>query len=113
MTKPVNNGDLPDTEAMEAVVVGEGAPEITGSHEDLGRSIQDAMDAARAAGIGVEEKPGESSVWFSADIEDRPHVSYSFVLENLPPAPDIDMVEEAVESLDGVECRVAVSYTHL
>ena len=64
------------------------------------------MDAARAAGIGVEEKPGESSVWFSADIEDRPHVSYSFVLENLPPAPDIDMVEEAVESLDGVECRV-------
>ena len=106
MTKPVNNGDLPDTEAMEAVVVGEGAPEITGSHEDLGRSIQDAMDAARAAGIGVEEKPGESFVWFSADIEDRPHVSYSFVLENLPPAPDIDMVEEAVESLDGVECRV-------
>ena len=92
MTNPEHNGEYPDP--------------VTESHEELGRSIKDAMDAAREAGIGVEEKPGEASIWFAADVEDRPHVSYSFVLENLPPAPDIDMVEAAVEELDGVECRV-------
>lgn len=93
------------TEATQATETTE-ASLSTGHHEDLGRSIQDAMDAARAAGIGVEERSGHTAAWFPADLEDRPHVSYSFKLVNLPPAPDIEDVEAAVESIEGVQCRI-------
>lgn len=37
---------------------------------------------------------------------DRPHVSYSFRLEGLPDAPDIDDVEAAIQSIAGVRCKI-------
>lgn len=75
---------------------------------DLGRSIEDAREAALAAGIGLRDVDAHAAAaaWSTADLEDRPHISYSFKLEDLPDAPDIDGVEAALEAIDGVHCRI-------
>lgn len=77
----------------------------------LGRSIEDAHEAARKAGFAIGDEPDSTdhSGWAAVgigDLPDRPHVSYSFLLEDLPDVPDVNEVEEAVEELDGVQCRI-------
>lgn len=96
------------TAADSAVDLGDDASESDDSVE-LGRSIEDAHEAARQAGFGIgsEADDTDHSGWAAAgEVPDRPHVSYSFLLEGLPAAPDVEEVEQAVESLDGVECRI-------
>ena len=77
----------------------------------LGRCIEDAHEAARKAGFAVGGEPDSTdhSGWAAVgtgDLPDRPHVSYSFLLEDLPAVPDVNDIEAAVEQLDGVQCRI-------
>lgn len=75
----------------------------------LGRSIEDAHEAARKAGFAIGGEPYDTdhSGWAAAgELAHRPHVSYSFLLKELPAVPDVNKVEAAVESLDGVQCRI-------
>ena len=95
-----------DPDVADAVDSEDAADSAAGS---LGRSIEDAHEAAREAGFGIGEDADDTdhSGWAAVgDLPDRPHVSYSFLLEELPAVPDVDKVEEAVEELDGVQCRI-------
>lgn len=80
---------------------------------ELSRSIEEAMDAARAAGVGVGAgKAGEvneDTVTPGALATlpgDRSHVSYSFLLDDLPDAPDVGDVETQIEAMCGVRCKI-------
>lgn len=46
------------------------------------------------------------TAYIEEETQDRPHVSYSFTLEGLPGAPDIDEVEATLETIEGVECKI-------
>lgn len=94
--------EAPDIDVVEGA-------DASGESAELGRSIEDAHEAARQAGFGIGSGSDSTdhSGWAAAgEVPDRPHVSYSFLLEGLPQAPDIDEVEAAIETLDGVECRI-------
>ncbi|MHA2787982.1 heavy metal translocating P-type ATPase [Corynebacterium sp. S7] len=64
-------------------------------------AIDSAVDAARQAGVDIDETSA-----YSQQIENRPKVSYSFDLENLPDAPDVGEIESALEALPGVRARL-------
>lgn len=97
-------------EAAGTVEVADAAePGDTAETGELGRSIEDAHEAARKAGFAIGGEPNDTdhSGWAAVgDLPDRPHVSYSFLLEGLPAVPDVDKIEAAVETLDGVQCRI-------
>lgn len=97
-------------EAAGTVAIADAAePGDTAATGELGRSIEDAHEAARKAGFSIgggPEDTGDSGWAAVGDLADRPHVSYSFLLEDLPAVPDVNKAEAAVEALEGVQCRI-------
>ncbi|WP_018297845.1 heavy metal translocating P-type ATPase [Corynebacterium lubricantis] len=75
---------------------------MTASEQDkTTQAIDVAVDAARRAGINIDR-----DAELSLDVENRPKVSYSFELTNLPDAPDVGDIERALEELPGVHARL-------
>ncbi|WIM68021.1 HAD family hydrolase [Corynebacterium breve] len=68
---------------------------------DVTQAIDEAIRAAKAAGIDVDDGPKHVF-----DADQRPKTSYAFELENLPDAPDVGEIEDALEEIPGVWARI-------
>lgn len=67
--------------------------------DQVASALEDARAAARAVGFNVDS--GKLQI-----DEDRPKVSYAFELEGLTSAPDIAVIEAALEAVPGVRARI-------
>lgn len=113
---PQTSNDVKEVDLTDGAVTPAAPEEAAGTVDvavaaetgELGRSIEDAHEAARKAGFGIGGDPDDTdhSGWAAVGDVDRPHVSYSFLLQELPPVPDVDKVEAVVEARTGVQCRI-------